>query len=179
LYDEICRCEERGCNVFELQNAVNKYFNGHQELYEKYLASRNSELMIFCLANLIQGKKSKIVEDNFVKAINTIYKSNFNGTVKVIWEIILKSGEDILLYTDLFLRTLYVDGKIDDHLSSHIKNQAKDNKEILVQIDYYEKLMKHHEKHIQSNISEIRNKSLDERFYTKKDNKKIDNNFDL
>jgi len=179
LCDEICRCEKDWYNVFELQNAVNKYFSKHQELYEKYLVSENSELMIFCLANLIQGKKSKIVEDNFVKAINTIYKSNFNGTVKVIWEIILKSGEDILLYTDLFLRTLYVDEKIDDHLSSYIKIQAKDKQEVLAQIDYYGQLMKHCEKHIQPNISEIRNKSLDERFHTDKDDKEIDNNFDL
>ncbi len=164
---------------FELQNVVNKYFGDHQELYEKYLASENSELMVFCLANLIQRENNKIIEDNFSKAINALDKNDFNEKAKTIWNILSQSKEKLLSYTDLFLRTLYVDGKIDDHLSSYIKAQVKDKQEILTQIEYYESLMKHHEKHIQPNISEIRNKSLDERFHTKKDNKEIDNNFNL
>jgi len=179
LYDEICRCEEGGCNIFELQNVVNRYFNEHPELYERYLTSEDSKLMLFCLTNLIQKGKGKFIENNFAKVIGIIDDYNFNETTKTIWDIVVKSGENLLLYIDLFLRTLYVDEKIDDHLSSYIKTQVKDNKEILAQIEYYENLMKHHEKHIQPNISEIRNKSLDERFYTKKDNKEIDNNFDL
>ncbi len=165
--------------VFELQNSINTYFSHHPELYDKYFISGNSVLMLFCLANLIQGKNNKIIEANFAKAINIFDNDNFDETAKTIWELILKSGEDVSLYTDLFLRTLYVDEKIDDHLSSYIKAQVKDKQEILTQIEYYESLMKHHEKHIQPNISEIRNKSLDERYHTNNQNKEIDNNFDL
>ena len=69
LYDEICRCEEKRCNVFELQNSVNRYFNEHQELYERYLVSENEELRIFCLAKLIDVKKYDILSDIYLKNI--------------------------------------------------------------------------------------------------------------
>ena len=179
LYDEICRCEEMGCNIFELQNAVNEYFYRRPELYEKYLISENSELMLFCLANVIVDDTSYINEDNFSKIMSITDQTKFFQNIKKMWDILLQPKTLSLSYIDKFLRTLYVDKKMDHHLSSYIKAQTKDNKDVLAQIAYYENLMKHNEKHIQPNMSEIRNKSLDERFHTKKDNKEIDNNFDL
>ncbi len=179
IKSQIKRLANKEIQFFELQKAINKRFHKHPELYEKYFISSNPELMIFCLANFIELKNNQIIEANFAKAINILDNDNFNEKAKTIWNILSQSKEKLLSYTDLFLRTLYVDGKIDDHLSSYIKAQVKDKQEILTQIEYYESLMKHHEKHIQPNISEIRNKSLDERFHTKKDNKEIDNNFNL
>jgi hypothetical protein len=96
-----------------------------------------------------------------------------------------------------------VDGRLNDKLKAYFKDVCCSKQEeiikksnnlfdlnrslgydynsvkLLQKIEYYESIMKHCEKHIQPNISEIRNKSLDERFHTDKDNKEIDNNFDL
>jgi len=58
--------------IFELQNSINAYFTQNPKFYEKYLASENVDLRVFCLANLIRLEKYTVLLEVYMQNTHTL-----------------------------------------------------------------------------------------------------------
>lgn len=176
-------------NIYELQNIINGYCSEHLELYEKYLASENEDLRVFCLVNLIKLKKYSYIEENMwciVNSDNILYLQHVIGAI-IDWEE-KNIVNDMIECIDICLRNLYLGGKVNTNLQVYIDEKIKNKEELKERCEYYTKLIEYHKNNILPELSNIRNKSLDGRYHTidynqkekdPKDIKIIDNNFSI
>ncbi|MEI8253125.1 MAG: hypothetical protein WCG25_05255 [bacterium] len=172
IKDKIELFDEKKCSLVELQNFINDYFQDHIELYLKDFD--NFDLNLFCLANLINFNYVQTVDGALSKIKNIINKEDSNTSLKATFDVLADSH-----LLELFLRIIYVDEKVNDELKSYFKERYSNDQEITKRIEYYDNLMKNYKHNIKPQIDNIRNKSIDARFQTYRENKTIDDKFDL
>lgn len=54
--------------LHEFQNLINKHFQAHPELYEKYLWSENEDLRVFCLIKLLDKKEYEHIDKTYMES---------------------------------------------------------------------------------------------------------------
>jgi len=151
LCDEICRCEEKGYNIFELQNAVNKYFNKQSELYERYLASEDENLRIFCLAKLIDAKKY----ENIIIFIKGRLKSFSIQEQRDVFDIVKKENSILEKFLQIFFEDKQESNEYNNLKSYMIEELIKLWEDQILLMNYYE--------NIYPLVKDIKEKSLDMR----------------
>ena len=142
---QVERFRNKEMQLYELQNFIDKYFQDHPELYEKYFTCPNFDIALFCFTNLIKNKNKYVIEEKLPEFLEE--KLSSEQLIQIFTMLTNHQFwlQNKLTYIDLFLRIGFVKQDMHD-LKIKLKEALKptgtkeDNfyGRIMDRIDYYD-----------------------------------------